>query len=271
MRASTKKTPRQPLAGRRGRRNRHQRLANVVAIITGAGRGIGRATAELFAREGARLVLCSRTGKELREVLRAIKAGGGEAIGRVMDIGCARQAQALVRTTVRHYGRLDLLINNAGILGRRVPLTDYPIRNWNLVLRINLSGTFYLSQEAAKVMAQQDRGCIIMVSSSVGRVGRAGWGAYAVSKFGVEGLSQIMADELTPSGVTVFTFNPGGTNTAMRAEAYPHEDRSQLQDPAAPAEAMLRLALCATPSMSGKAFDLRNLPELPSARPPLFH
>jgi NAD(P)-dependent dehydrogenase (short-subunit alcohol dehydrogenase family) len=99
-----------------------------------------------------------------------------------------------------------------------------------------------------------------MVSSSVGRVGRAGWGAYAVSKFGTEGLSQVMADELKSSGVTVFTFNPGGTRTAMRAEAYPHEDRRKLQDPSVPAEALLRLALRASPSMSGKAFDLHNLP-----------
>lgn len=205
-------------------------------------------------------MLCSRTAGELHTVLRAIKGAGGTAVGRVTDIGSARQAQALVRLAVRRYGHLDLLINNAGILGPRVPIVSYPVREWKEVLRINLSGTFYLSQEAAKIMARQKHGCIIMVSSSVGRVGRAGWGAYAVSKFGVEGLSQVMADELKPSGLAILTFNPGGTRTAMRAAAYPREDRRKLQDPSVPAASLLRLALCASPAMSGKTFDRHNVP-----------
>lgn len=236
------------------------RLANVVAIITGAGRGIGRATAELFAREGARVVLCSRTSRELRSALSTIKAAGGEAVARVTDIGSPQQARALVRLAIRRYGRLDLLINNAGILGPRVPLADYPLRDWQRVLRINLSGTFYLSREAARVMAAQGNGCIITLSSSVGRVGRAGWGAYAVSKFGVEGLMQVLADELRPVGVCALTFNPGGTRTAMRAEAYPSEDRDRLPHPSVSAGALLHLAAHASPAISGKAFDLENLP-----------
>jgi NAD(P)-dependent dehydrogenase (short-subunit alcohol dehydrogenase family) len=260
MPASNRLTSRPPRTFRRSRVNDRRRLSDMVAIVTGSGRGIGRATVELFAREGARLVLCSRTAGELHKVLRAIRAAGGTAIGRVTDIGSARQAQALVRLAVRQYGRLDLLINNAGILGPRVPIASYPVREWKEVLRINLSGTFYLSQEAAKVMAKQAHGCIIMVSSSVGRVGRAGWGAYAVSKFGVEGLSQVMADELKSAGITVMTFNPGGTRTAMRAAAYPREDRRKLQDPSAPAESLLRLALCASPTMSGKSFDRHTVP-----------
>ena len=232
----------------------------MVALVTGAGRGIGRATAELFAREGASVVLCSRTRRELTAALSAIRTAGGTASARVTDIGSPRQARALVDFTVRRYGRLDLLINNAGILGPLVPLVEYPLADWTRVLRINLSGTFSVTQHAARVMVGQRSGCIITVSSSVGRAGRAGWGAYAVSKFGVEGLSQVLAEELRSLGVRTLTFNPGGTRTAMRVEAYPSEDPGRLRAPTVAADALLRLALCTSPSISGKAFDLENLP-----------
>ena len=235
-------------------------MRNAVVIVTGAGRGIGRATAELFAREGARVVLCARTTRELRATCSAIRAAGGEAVARVTDIGSARQARALVNLALCRYGRVDLLINNAGILGPRVPLTRYPQRAWENVLRINLNGTFYMTQEAARIMARRRSGCIITVSSSVGRVGRAQWGAYAVSKFGAEGLSQVLADELRSRNVHVLTFNPGGTRTRMRAEAYPRENRSTLRDPSVAARALLHLATRSSPAISGRAFDLTNLP-----------
>jgi len=235
-------------------------LNSKVALITGAGRGIGRATAELFAREGAKVVLCSRTKQQLAHTISSIASTGGEAIARVADIGIAREAEALIRLAVTHYGRLDILINNAGILGQRVPIVKYAHREWTQVLRINLSGTFFVSQAAAKVMARQGAGSIISVSSAVGRRGRGLWGAYAISKFGVEGLSQVMADELRSAGVCAVTFNPGGTQTAMRAEAYPSEDPATLRSPAEAAHALVRLAANLSLDLSGQAFDLTNLP-----------
>jgi NAD(P)-dependent dehydrogenase (short-subunit alcohol dehydrogenase family) len=235
-------------------------LNSKVALITGAGRGIGRATAELFAREGAKVVLCSRTKRQLAETMSSIASTGGKAIARVADIGIAREAEALVRLAVTHYGSLDILINNAGILGPRVPVVEYPHREWSQVLRINLNGTFFVSQAAAKVMALQGVGSIITVSSSVGRQGRGRWGAYAVSKFGVEGLSQVMADELRSAGVCVVTFNPGGTQTAMRAKAYPSEDPAVVRTPDEAACALVQLAANLSPELSGRAFDLTNLP-----------
>ncbi|HEV8540739.1 MAG TPA: SDR family oxidoreductase [Nitrospiraceae bacterium] len=237
-----------------------RRLAGRVALITGAGRGIGRATAELFAAAGARVVACARTKREIDATVSAIRRAGGEAVGRVTDIGSVRQVCALVRFAVRRYGRLDLLINNAGILGPRCALVDYPDRDWTRVLHVNLTGTFYVSREAARIMMGQKSGRIITISSTVGRAGRALWGAYAVSKFGVEGLTQVLAAELADHGVEALTFNPGGTRTQMRAEACPDEDPRRLQDPAVPAKALLHLATCASLAISGKAFDLGNLP-----------
>jgi NAD(P)-dependent dehydrogenase (short-subunit alcohol dehydrogenase family) len=231
-----------------------------VAIITGAGRGIGRATAELFAREGARIVICARTRHELYNVTAAIQAAGGHTIHRVMDIGSPRQAASLVNSAVRRYGKLDVLINNAGLLGPRVSVIDYPTGEWDDVLRVNLNGVFYVSQQAARRMVAQQNGCIITLSSSVGRAGRGGWGAYAVSKFGVEGLSQVMADELRSKGICVMTFNPGGTRTKMRADAYPFENPAIVRDPAQVAHALLRLTLAASPRLSGRAFDFDHLP-----------
>jgi NAD(P)-dependent dehydrogenase (short-subunit alcohol dehydrogenase family) len=245
-------------SARRGTLN--GRLAGAVILVTGAGRGIGRATAELLAHEGARVALCSRSREEVQAACAAIEADRGDVLGAVVDIGSARDVRAFVRRTVRHFGRLDVVINNAGILGPRVPLTRYPDRDWQQVLKINLSGTFYVTREVARVMSDQRSGCIITVSSSVGRVGRGGWGAYAVSKFGAEGLTQVLADELRSSGVRAMTFNPGGTRTAMRAEAYPDEDRSRLHAPSVIAEALVRLITSSSMEHSGGAFDLETLP-----------
>jgi NAD(P)-dependent dehydrogenase (short-subunit alcohol dehydrogenase family) len=178
----------------------------------------------------------------------------------VADISSASDARRLVRLAIQRYGALDVVINNAGILGPRVPIIEYPRREWEQVLLINLTGTFYISQEAARVMVPRRRGCLIMISSSVGRHGRAEWGAYAVSKFGVEGLVQVMAEELRPHGICVMSFNPGGTRTQMRAEAYPEEDPANPRDPSIPAEALVHLASACSLELSGKAFDLSNVP-----------
>jgi len=236
-----------------------RRLASKVALITGAGRGIGQATAELFARHGAKIVLCGRTKHEIEDTAARIVEAGGEATAYVADIGVADQAAKLPGRALTRYGRLDILINNAGILGARVPVVDYPLDVWTEVVRINLTGTFVVSQAAAKLMERQRAGCIITLSSSVGRAGRERWGAYAVTKFGVEGLSQVMADELRSAGVIVLTLNPGGTRTRMRRDAYPDEDPARLRDPREAAEALLYLAVHASADLSGRALNVSDI------------
>lgn len=234
-------------------------LAGKVVLITGAGRGIGRATAEQFAREAAHVVICARTQSELDATIGAIRGYGGDAVARRTDIADATQAEDLLQFVLRTHGRLDILINNAGTLGPRASIVDYPISDWATVLQVNLTGTFYVSRLAGRAMVNQQSGTIITISSSVGRQGRAGWGAYAVSKFGVEGLSQVMADELKSHGVRVVTFNPGGTRTRMRAEAYPEEDATQLRSPGQAAAALLALAVNPSLDLTGRALSYSDL------------
>ena len=236
------------------------KLPGVVAIITGAGRGIGRATAEAFAHQGARVVLCSRTKSEIDDAVASIEAKGGLAVGRKTDIGSPREAEALAKFAIRRFGTIDVLINNAGILGPRVPLAEYPLRAWNEVIRINLSGTYHMTRAVLPFMMRRGSGCIVNVTSSVGRQGRAGWGAYAISKSGIESLTYMFAEELRPSGLRVFGFNPGGTRTRMRAAAYPEEDPSLLPEPSVAAEALVRLVRYAPSEQSGVCFDLRSVP-----------
>jgi NAD(P)-dependent dehydrogenase (short-subunit alcohol dehydrogenase family) len=226
-----------------------------VVLVTGASRGIRRATAESFAEAGATVVICARSRDGLAQTAARIKDGGGIVWSHRCDLASPRNAATLIRMIMRRFGRLDVLINNAGILGPRVPIADYPLRAWREVLDVNLTGTFAVTQAAARAMMRQGSGCIISISSSVGRRGRARWGAYAVSKFGVEGLTQVLAEELAPTGVCVVTYNPGGTRTRMRAEAYPDEDPATVRDPTLAARAIVALASSVTMEMSGRAFE----------------
>ena len=131
------------------------------------------------------------------------------------------------------------------------------------VLRTNLDGTFYLTREVVRHMTAQPRGCIITLSSSVGRIGRGGWGAYAVSKFAIEGLTQVLADDLRPyENLCVMTYNPGGTQTRMRAKAYPDEDPDTVPSALEAAKALLHLTTHASPTISGRAFDQSSLPNV---------
>jgi NAD(P)-dependent dehydrogenase (short-subunit alcohol dehydrogenase family) len=195
-----------------------------VAIITGAGRGIGRATALRFAREGAHVVLFSRTAEHLEESLAAIRRQGGSALAISGDVSREEEVQALFRRTQETFGHLDILVNCAGIVALR-PFIEMETAVWDAVLATNLRGTFLCCREAFRLMAPQRRGVIINISSLSGVKGVEkfpGLSAYNVSKAGIASLTEILAIEGRPHNIRVCAVSPGAVDTEMLRQAAPH-------------------------------------------------
>jgi NAD(P)-dependent dehydrogenase (short-subunit alcohol dehydrogenase family) len=234
------------------------KLAGKVALITGASRGIGKAVALAYAREGAKLFICARRKTPLARAAREIRAAGGEVSGLAADISKAREIKRIVKEAQRRYGAVHILVNNASVLGPREPIVNYPLAAWEEVLKINLTALFLLTKETLRLMMPQKEGAIINVSSGVGRTGKARWGAYAVSKFGVEGFTQVLADELKELNIRANAVNPGGTRTEMRAAAYPDEDPRILPAPAEITEVFVYLASAEAAGVTGQSFDARD-------------
>jgi len=213
-------------------------LRGRVIAITGAGDGIGRALSLAVARLGAEVVLIGRNVKRLEAVHAEIGtlAAAAEASIAPLDLekALAPDYDRLAAAVQQRYGRLDGLVHNAAILGTLAPIEHADVASWVRVLHVNLTAAFALTQVLLPALRASPDASVIFTSSSVGRIGRANWGAYAVSKFGVEGLSQVLADELSGnSNVRVNAVNPGPTRTRMRRQAYPGEDPAQPTDPAA--------------------------------------
>jgi NAD(P)-dependent dehydrogenase (short-subunit alcohol dehydrogenase family) len=197
-------------------------LEGKVALITGASQGLGRALVLAYAKEGARVVINARSEESIRPVAEEIESSGAEVLALAADVSKSADVERLVDETVERFGRIDVLVNNAGVLGPRVEILEYPKEEWRRVIEVNLTGPFLVSK--AVVVHMPEGGSIVNVVSGVSVEGRAKWGAYSVSKFGVEGLTQILASELEERGIRVNAVDPGGMRTGMRAAAYPEED-----------------------------------------------
>ncbi len=195
-----------------------------VAIITGAGRGVGRATALRFAREGARVVLFSRTLAFLDEVAAEIAREGYPVIHLRGDVSHEDDVQALFQQAMQTYGRVDILVNCAGIVASR-PFVEMDVATWDQVLGVNLRGTFLCCLEAFRIMTSQHSGVIINLSSLSGVRGVEkfpGLSAYNVSKAGVASLTEILAVEGKPYNIRVCAVSPGAVDTEMLRQAAPH-------------------------------------------------
>jgi NAD(P)-dependent dehydrogenase (short-subunit alcohol dehydrogenase family) len=220
------------------------RLKDRIALITGASRGIGRATARLFAREGAHVLLLARTKKSLEPVDDEIKAEGGKASLIPLNLENGKAIDAMGPSLYERFGKLDILVGNAGLLGGLRPLTHIPSETWDKVLAVNLTANWRLIRTLDPLLRRSDAGRVVFVTSSrVAEQGRAYWAPYSVSKAALETLAKTYANETADSPVKVNLVDPGATATAMRAQAYPGEDQDTLQTPEEVAEVILRLSL----------------------------
>lgn len=212
------------------------KLNNRVILVTGASYGIGAHAALAYARQGATVILLGRTQDMLEAVYDRIEEEGlPQAAIIPFDLGCNDEEKfiELADLIAKEFGRLDGALLNAGVLGQRAPMESYKWAAWKQVMDINVNGQFLLAKSIIPLLERSEKNAsLVLTSSSVGKKGRAYWGAYSVSKFAIEGMMQIMAEELYDSrNIRVNCLNPGGTRTSMRAEAYPAENPESLTTP----------------------------------------
>lgn len=240
-------------------RPRADLLAGRVILVTGAGGGIGRALALALAAHGATVALSGRSLRKLERVYDEIQAAGHPRPALVpldLENALANDYDALAEAVDKEFGRLDGLVHNAAILGTRAPIAHFDVPTWCRVLQVNLTAEFALTQVCLPLLEKSRDASLVFTTSSVGHVGRAYWGAYAVSKFGVEGLAQVLAHEYEGNAaLRINLVNPGATRTDMRALAYPAEDATRLKTPAEITATYLYLLGPDARGVTGRRFD----------------
>ena len=219
------------------------RLAGKIALITGASRGIGAAVALRFAGEGAHVVLAARTVGGLEELDDAIRAAGGSATLVPLDLRDFAKIDELAAALAERYGRLDILVGNAGELGIFSPLGHFPPALWAEIMELNLTANWRLIRAMDPLLRAAPAGRAIFVTSRAAHGVFAYWGAYAVSKAGLEMLVSIYAAEISKTRVRANLIDPGIVRTRLRARAFPGEDPSPLPAPESVTEAFVALAL----------------------------
>jgi NAD(P)-dependent dehydrogenase (short-subunit alcohol dehydrogenase family) len=234
-------------------------LAERVILITGASGGLGSALAMACAALGARVVLCGRKVPKLERLYDAILAAGGPrpSIAPLdFERADATHYDALAEAVRNEFGRLDGLVHAAGLLGERAPIEHYDVPTWMKVMHVNLNSPFILTRALLPQLRASADASVVFVTSGVSVHGRAYWGAYAASKFALEGLMQVLADETdTVTRIRVNSVNPGRMRTSMRARAYPGEDPATVPLPQEVLAPFLYLLGPDGRGISGRRFD----------------
>lgn len=238
-------------------------LAGRTIAITGASDGLGRAVAMACARHGAKLVLIGRNPRKLEAVYNdivGIESAADSTIALLdLENALAADYDKLAAAVLERFGKLDGLLHNAGLVGTLAPIEHYDVPTWCRVMHVNVTAAFALTQVLLPALRQSDDASIVFTSSSVGRKARAYWGAYAVSKFAVEGLSQMLASELeNVSSIRVNALNPGPARTKMRRQAYPAEDMETVPTPESLTGPYLALLGPASRGITGASFDCQR-------------
>jgi 3-oxoacyl-[acyl-carrier protein] reductase len=215
-------------------------LSGKVALVTGAGRGIGRSIALALAGAGARTLLTARSAGELQGVAGEIRSRGGEAELLAADLARPQGVEAVFGALKRTYGTLEVLVNNAG-LGLSGPLMEFPAESLELLLAVNVKGLFLCCQQAMRLMVPARRGYIINISSVVGFKGYANQAAYAASKHAVMGITKSLAVEAQPHGIRVSAILPGAVDTGLMEDLRPDLDKALLMKPQDVADAVMFL------------------------------
>jgi NAD(P)-dependent dehydrogenase (short-subunit alcohol dehydrogenase family) len=234
-------------------------LTGRVILVTGAGDGIGRAAAKSFAAHGATVILLGRTTRKLETVYDEIEqAGYPQAAICPMNLEGAtpNDYEQLAHTVAKEFGQLDGLLHNASQLGVLTPLEHYDITLWYQVIQVNLHAPFLLTKTCLKLMKKSAAASIVFTSAPVGQKGRAYWGAYAASKFAINGIMQVLADELENTAIRVNAINPGAVRTTLRATAYPGEDPATLPLPETIMPVYLYLMGSDSQSINGQTLEV---------------
>ena len=238
--------------------NEKKTLEGKICLITGASRGLGRALALEFGRQGASLVINSRASSrdDLARTESVLKKIGAETLSVVADVSNRADVERLAGEALGHFRRVDVLLNNASSLGPTpMPyLLDYPLEDFESVLRTNLTGPFQLTRALVGQMLSRQSGSIINVSSDAGVVGYATWGAYGVSKGGLDQLTRIWSAELAGSGVRINSVDPGDMDTAMKRASEPDGDASAWARPETVTPVFVYLASDESAAVNGERF-----------------
>ena len=234
-------------------------LKGRIILVTGAGRGIGAAAAKTYAAHGATVLLLGKTEANLIQVYDDIEAAGHAKPAVIpfnLETALPHQYDELAAMIESEFGRLDGLLHNASIIGPRTPLEQLSGDNFMRVMHINVDATFMLTSTLLPLLKLSEDASVVFTSSSVGRKGRAYWGAYGVSKFATEGLMQTLADEVeNVSAVRSNSINPGATRTSMRAQAYPAENPQNNPEPQDIMPVYLYLMGPDSTGINGQAFN----------------
>jgi len=232
-----------------------------IVLVTGANRGFGLAITMDLARAGATVIMLGRDLGSLEYAYDAVvDAGLTEPILYPLDLEGAtpENYQELQDNILSQFGKLDGVVHNASILGAQMPIEQYDIKLWYSTLQINLSAPFMLTQFLIPALSKSNDARVIFMSSTVGREARAYWGAYSVSKFGIEGFAKTLSEELEKTHISVNTVNPGKMRTEMRRSAYPAENSSKVPLPEEKSQAIVYLLSSLSPKINGEQLSIAD-------------